>query len=92
MTAQLCQHGGDEYDICERLHKGNPESVAANTKASKHKRSNKRRIIKAVLLCGDCTCEELEGLLGLSHQTTSARLSDLKRDGAILQVGTHKAV
>jgi predicted transcriptional regulator len=37
---------------------------------------------------GGATCDELEHLNGWRHQTASARINELKRDGLIMPDGT----
>lgn len=73
-------------DICYNRHKGNPNSVKANQIAKKYKLGARQRIIEC-LENHEMTCEELEAFTGLSHQTCSARCSDLKRDGRIIETG-----
>jgi predicted HTH transcriptional regulator len=77
-------------DITANYHRGNPQSVEANKVTHKFKISNRAIILEALQGECDLTCEELENFTGLSHQTCSARLSELKRDGRIKQVGTRK--
>jgi DNA-binding Lrp family transcriptional regulator len=76
----------DLFDICKGYHKGNPESQAANRSVAKDKQ--KRRILAALLLWEPATCDRIEVETGLSHQSCSARISELKRDGLIRKVGT----
>lgn len=70
-------------DICRNNHGGNPESEAANLQTDK--RRDSRRIVDALVNVGwnGLTCDELEVRLAMSHQTCSARCSELKRDGTI---------
>jgi predicted HTH transcriptional regulator len=79
-------------DITRNYHRGNPQSVAANKVAHKFKLSARQRILHVFATPNQrhWTCEEIEGASGLSHQTCSARLSELKRDGKIKQIGTRK--
>lgn len=81
-------------DICKNYHRGNVNSIEANKIAHKYKIGGKQRILEALdngqLGNLDLTCEQLEYETGLSHQTCSARLSDLKRDNKIKIVGTRK--
>lgn len=74
-----------EDDICRNYHGGNPESEAANEETLK---SRDRKRIHDVLLSAGLqgrTCDELEIVTGLSHQTCSARCSELLRDGIIVR-------
>lgn len=71
-------------DICRNNHGGNPESEAANEGTSKSR--DRQRIIdrlSMVGLSGD-TCDNIEVVLGMSHQTASARCSELRRDGTAI--------
>jgi DNA-binding IclR family transcriptional regulator len=72
-----------EADICENNHKGNPESVAANTVTEKQR--DRRFVILSLHKRGPhgATCDELEVASGMSHQTCSARCSELLKIGWI---------
>lgn len=67
-------------------------SVEANKVASKGKVSNRQRILSEFHFGSgrDLTCEEIENITNLSHQTCSARLSELRREGKIKIVGERK--
>lgn len=71
-------------DICRNRHGGNPESEVANQQTNKQRDS--RMVMDALFQAGGLgmTCDELEVELGMSHQTCSARCSELKRDGKVL--------
>jgi hypothetical protein len=80
-------------DICKNYHKENPMSVQANKIASKGKAGARLRILSLFsprCIKEDWTCEEIETELKLSHQTCSARLSELRREGKIKIVGERK--
>lgn len=68
-------------DICANRHVGNALSASANCVTDKKR--DKARIMNHLLFVDDATCDELEVALGLSHQTCSARMADLKRAGYI---------
>ena len=68
-------------DICARNHGGNAESVEANRGTNKER--DAARILLFLESYGDTTCDRAESILGLSHQTCSARFSDLKKEGLI---------
>jgi hypothetical protein len=70
-------------DICRNHHGGNTESEAANEQTAKS--ADRQRIVQALLNVSwrGMTCDELEVFLGMTHQTCSARCSELKRDGTI---------
>lgn len=69
-------------DICQNRHKGQNTSIAANPSPEKKVR-DKQLILEALERKGEATCELLETLCFLSHQTCSARISELLRDGLI---------
>jgi len=70
-------------DVCQNRHKGNPESVEANDNAAPYKAAHRLLIEGLLVLAGPAglTSEEVEERLGLTHQTASARLSELKIRG-----------
>jgi DNA-binding Lrp family transcriptional regulator len=74
-------------DITENYHRGNPQSIEANKVAAKYKLSARQRILEELQGDSELTCEDLEAFTKLSHQTCSARISDLKREGKIKQIG-----
>ena len=67
----------DTEDICQNIHGGNPESVAAH--AVTQKQRDRQLVISSLYKRGrhGATCDELEVALGMSHQTCSARCSEL---------------
>lgn len=76
---------GKEYtlfDICANNHGGDALSKAANIKTDKAK--DKSAILKFLSSVSDATCDEVEQHTGLTHQTCSARMSELKRTHSIL--------
>jgi hypothetical protein len=77
------------FDICRNYHGGNKESVKANPETSRKLRDQRRILdyIHKQQLCG-ATCDEVEVALGLSHQTASARISELKKNKALMKQGT----
>ncbi len=70
------------YDITRNYHGGNTESVEANKRAGINKSRDRWRIVEFMVTRGryGATCYEAEEALGMSHQTCSARFSDLKKD------------
>lgn len=68
-------------DICANRHGGNAESVSANKGTNKV--NDSAYILRMIDLFGDGTCDEVESRTCLSHQTCSARFSDLKKAGLI---------
>src|SRR5258708_28714413 len=83
-------------DITANYHRGNPMSVQANKIAHKGKVSNRQQILNVLEapVFSDyedgLTCEQIENETGLSHQTCSARLSELRKEGKIKIVGARK--
>lgn len=75
-------------DICEYYHKGNEHSEIANRMVAKV--AQRRLILEALERRGEASCEELEVLTFLKHQSASARVSELKRDGLIVICGVSR--
>ena len=75
------------FDICANNHGGNLNSKQARqvTNAA----ADRSKILAAIQAAGadGRTCDELEAQLGLSHQSCSARCSELKRSGAVRERG-----
>lgn len=82
------KEAGDLFDICQNFHKGNPESVASRRVTNSD--LDRSRVMEAIALSGlhGMTCDEAEVALGMSHQSCSARLSELKMRGLVRVVGT----
>jgi Fic family protein len=76
-------------DITQNYHRGNPESVEAKRRSRFNAERDRIRILRLVGMRGEdgLTCDEAERLLGLSHQTCSARFSELKRDKLLAATG-----
>ena len=81
-----------DKDICARRHKGSPESTGANKRIAPLKEGLRRKVYVFISLFGPqgASCEDVERGLGLKHQTASARVSELRRDGWIASVGRGK--
>lgn len=77
-----------EPDICRNYHKGNEESEQANLSTDKDR--DRRRILRH-LEAKDATCDELEVALDMRHQTCSARLAELKKNGLVIVTGERRA-
>lgn len=75
------------FDICANNHGGNENSGEARQRTNAA--ADRRRILAAIQAAGHDgkTCDELEAQLGLSHQSCSARCSELKRSGAVRERG-----
>ncbi len=74
-------------DVCESRHGGNPESAAAHERAKGRKAALHAAILIYVRELGPATCYEVEIGLGIPHQTCSARVSELKKDGRLTPTG-----
>lgn len=75
------------FDICETRHGGNTESVAAHHSIVGCKTFLHQRILQSIRQSNGLTCDEIELMLNLSHQTASARISELKAIGKITKNG-----
>lgn len=72
-------------DITSNNHGGNEFSAAAHESVRPTKQRDQARIWSYVESTGESgtTCDAIESALGMSHQTASARVSELKRDGRL---------
>ena len=72
-------------DVCERRHGGANTSVEAFESTPKEKRETLRAAICGFIgrAATGVACFELEVVMDLSHQTASARISELLRDNQI---------
>jgi DNA-binding transcriptional ArsR family regulator len=79
-------------DITSGFHGGNAESTEANAYVEEHKPTMRRRIAAYVRRCGGygATADEIEVALGMSHQTVSARLTELKQINAVYPSGARR--
>lgn len=79
-------------DVTAGFHGGNPESVAANESIEDHKPTIRRRIAGYVHARGPvgATVDEIEIALGYSHQTASARVTELKQLGSLVPTGDRR--
>jgi hypothetical protein len=71
-------------------HRGNPESRAAKELSRRNAERDRSRILRLAGMRGiaGLTCDETERVLSLSHQTCSARFSELKRDKLLVPTGS----
>jgi hypothetical protein len=78
-------------DITKNKHKGNEFSAKAHKKSAARRAGAYVRIYQYYVQIGakGCTCDEAGEALGLNGRTSSARCSELKRDGKLH--GTGKA-
>ena len=75
-------------DITANYHGGHPRSVEAQEATKPRKNADYSRIL--TLLHAHpygLTCDEAEQLLGMRHQTCSARFSDMKKRGWLIWCG-----
>jgi len=81
----------DLFDICERKHGGADTSKAANRSVAELKGEMCKAIFNFIrdYSCG-LTCEDVELAMSLSHQTASARLSELRAEGWIYDTGLRR--
>lgn len=77
------------FDICRNNHGGNKNSETANKAISGMKISIANKILNYIRKQGGkgATCEEIEQQLGMSHQTVSARCSELKAKKLVVVTG-----
>ncbi len=88
-SEELSMNTPDLFDICARNHVGNAQSRAAHEVILPTKQNAYVRILTELTANPrGLTCEQLEESLGLKHQTASARVSELVRDGLIVVDGT----
>jgi hypothetical protein len=79
-------------DITARRHGANPQSAAAHGSIIADKARLLRLVVAQVAQRGyvGATSDELEAALGLPHQTVSARLSEAKRAGWVVDTGRRR--
>jgi len=79
-------------DITENYHGGAETSVSAHASTSaEHRAATCRRILDRIAIAPEgITADELEGNLGMLHQSCSARISELLAAGAIRHSGKRK--
>lgn len=76
------------FDICKNKHKGNRNSIAANLRALPTKQRVKDLILNILADHPEgLICHEIAEILGKPLNTFSGRLSDLKAEGLIVEVG-----
>lgn len=75
------------FDICEGRHGGHENSVDAATSIAGSTNEIRTQVLRFIERNGayGATCDEIETGLGLSHQTASARCSELKRMGSVFE-------
>lgn len=78
------------WDICENNHLGNRQSTEARRSIDASEIRN--RVLDYIRSQGEsgAICEEVEKALQLSHQTASARCSELKKEKLVTERGVRK--
>lgn len=82
-----------EPDITANFHKGARTSVLAHASTSDSTREAMRlRIVDFIASCGarGATCDEVEAHFGFAHQSCSARMTELKKEGRIKDAGVDR--
>jgi predicted HTH transcriptional regulator len=78
-------------DITANRHRGADTSVNAHQSTSSKIRAKHRMLIlEKIREIGNATCNEIEKFLNLTHQTASARISELKRNERIVDTGQRR--
>jgi len=80
-------------DICENRHGGNHESVSAfQSTPEDERRFMRERIYRYALRKGDAgiTTDEISMKAGLAPNCISGRISELKRDGLLVETSRHR--
>lgn len=80
-------------DITAGYHGGNPESVEAWKSVREHTGTIRLWVVRYVYkqYARGATCDEIERVLGLTHQTASARVTEAKARGEIVPNGKRRA-
>jgi hypothetical protein len=78
-------------DITANFHMNSDTSVAAfNSTPGSHRQVQRTRIYEKIGELNGATCSEIESLLGLSHQTASARITELQKYNRIFDTGERR--
>jgi len=79
-------------DICASRHGGSPESEDAYAAVKPRKEDLHEAILRELQRRGEsgATCEQLSRALGMRYTTTSARISELKRQGRVVSTGERR--
>jgi hypothetical protein len=77
----------DARDVTEANHGGDVMSTQAHASVVGTKAEQRQRIKAYIREVGGATCDEVEVGLGISHQACSARISELRDDGELIEVG-----
>ncbi len=76
-------------DICRSRHGGNPQSEQANRRVEPYKRGTREHLLAIIRACGEhgATLLELSAHFCKTPNAISGRLTELKRDGRVLESG-----
>lgn len=79
-------------DITRNKHGGNRESEEAHLSVKEHVGQIRLLVVRYVYRqkAHGATCDEIERMLGLSHQTASARVTEAKARGEIVPNGERR--
>jgi len=80
----------DIFDYCAKNHGGNAESAAAFKSLSGAELRGKVMAYISSRGKEGATCDEIEQALGISHQSASARCTELKANGDVHTLTTRK--
>jgi hypothetical protein len=80
--------GSEETDVCKDYHGGAATSAAAfETTPAPVRKTQRVRVLEYITAHKLCQCEDVENALQISHQSASARIADLLRDGRLVDTG-----
>lgn len=70
----------DLFDVCERKHGGNANSVEANRRSAGNRKEQRNAVFRAICEAGSngLTCKELSAAWGVGMNRISGRFSELK--------------
>jgi len=75
----------EQLDICFNRHRGASTSVAAHRSTPpEHRKKQRDDILNLLKQRGGLTCEETATILNFRYTACSARMSELQRDGLII--------
>jgi predicted transcriptional regulator len=80
-------------DICSNRHGGNSESSAAyRSSSAEERRVMRERILNYAKRCGafGITADEVAAKSGLVHNRVAPRISELKRDGFLVETANRR--
>lgn len=77
-------------DPTQNFHHGDRESIAAHDSLKPDKQRLRALVVGYVKSAGGATSDEVEEALGLAHQTVSARLTEAKALGLVVDSGERR--